>query len=96
MSFQALKLKNWFEGGQTLTITSLRRFRKEHLQKLCEANCIEILHDGKKVLKENYVQALFSAVSGYYFLDTGAKEFIFRSLERLRLPVNEWRGDPQW
>jgi hypothetical protein len=71
MSFQALE--EVFERP-TLMIPTLRKFRKEHLQKLCEAKCIKISHDGKRVLKEKYVQALFSAVSGYIVSDTKAKE----------------------
>ena len=66
MSFQALE--EAFERS-TLTIPKLRKFRKEHLQNLCEAKCIKISHDGR-VLKEKYVQALFSAVSGYKISDT--------------------------
>ena len=62
MSFQALEQA--FEQP-TLTIHKLRKFRKEHLQKLCEVKCIKISHDENRVLKEKYVQALFSAVSSY-------------------------------
>jgi hypothetical protein len=70
--FQALE--EAFERS-TLTIPILRRFRKEHLQNLCEAKSIKILHNGKIVLKETYVQALFSAVrSAYKVSDTSAKE----------------------
>ena len=59
-------LENWFEGRQKLTITSLRRFRKKDLQEFCERyNILSDIDHGKKVLKENYVQALLSAVSGY-------------------------------
>ena len=64
MSFQALK--EVFKCP-TLKISTLRKFPKEHLHNLCEAKCIKILNDGKRVLKEKYVQALFSAVSGYSF-----------------------------
>lgn len=90
MSFQALE--EAFER-QTLTISTLRKFQKAHLQNLCKVKCIKISHDGKKVLKEKYVQALFNAVSGYKVSDTRAKESNFRSLESLRLPVNEGLGD---
>jgi hypothetical protein len=82
MSFQALE--EAFEA-QTLTISTLRRFRKEQLQNLCEAKCIKISHNGKNALKEKYVQALFSAVSGYRVSDTIAKE---SSIGSLRSPVN--------
>ena len=64
MSFQALEAA--FERP-TLTISTLRKFPKEHLHNLCEAKSIKISHHGKRVLKEKYVQALFSAVSGYNF-----------------------------
>jgi hypothetical protein len=67
MSFHALE--EAFEC-RTLTIPKLRKFKKEHLQSLCEAKCIKISHDGKRVLKEKYVQALFSAVSGFSISDT--------------------------
>ena len=43
---------------------------KGTLQNLCKAKCIKISHDGKRVLKEKYVQALFIAVSGYNISDT--------------------------
>jgi len=72
MSFQALE--EAFERP-TLKIHTLRKFRKEHLHNLCEAKCIKILHDGKRVLKEKYVQALYSAVSGYKVSDIRAKEY---------------------
>ena len=64
MSFQALE-----EALECpmLTILALRKFQKEHLQNLCKVNCIKISHDRKRVLKEKYVQALFSTVSGYKF-----------------------------
>ena len=71
MSFQALE--EAFERP-TLKIYTLRKFRKEHLHNLCEAKCIKISHDRKRVLKEKYVQALYSAVSGYKVSDTRAKE----------------------
>lgn len=89
MSFQALE--EAFEHP-TLRISTLRKFRKEHLQNLCEAKCIKISHNGKRILKETYVQALFSAVSGYKFSDTRAKIHI-RELESLRSPVSKGRGD---
>jgi hypothetical protein len=90
MSFQALE--EAFER-QTLAISTLRKFRKEHLQNLCDAKCIKISHNGKKVLKEEYVQALFTAVSGYRVSDTIAKECNIRDLEGLRSPVNEGPSD---
>jgi hypothetical protein len=71
MSFQALE--EAFESP-TLTISKLRKFQKEHLKNFCEARCIKISDNGKRVLKEKYVQALFSAVSGYKVPDTRAKE----------------------
>ena len=64
MSFQALEQA--FKSP-TLKISTLRKFPKEHLHNLCEAKCIKISNDGKRPLKEKYVQALFSAVSGYSF-----------------------------
>jgi hypothetical protein len=70
MSFQALE--EAFEHPK-LTISTLRKFRKEHLQNLCEAKCIKISRNRERVLKEEYVQALFSAVSGYKASDTKAK-----------------------
>ena len=66
MSFQALE--EVFECP-TLMILTLHKFQKEHLQNLCKANCIKIPHDRKRVLKEKYVQTLFSTVSGYKFSD---------------------------
>jgi hypothetical protein len=51
------------------------------------------LHNEKKALKEEYVQALFTAVSGYRVSDTIAKEYNIRSLESLRSPVNKGRSD---
>jgi hypothetical protein len=71
MSFQALEKA--FESP-TLTVSKLRKFQKEHLKNFCEAKCIKISDNGKRVLKERYVQALFSAVSGYKVSDTRAKE----------------------
>ena len=44
-------------------------------------------------MKEDYVQALFTAVSGCRVSDTKAKESNFRNLESLRSPANEGRGD---
>ena len=61
MSFQALE--EAFECPM-LTILTLCKVQKEHLQNLCKVNCIKIPHDGKRILKEKYVQALFSTVSG--------------------------------
>ena len=87
MSFQALE--EVFER-QTLTISTLRKFRKEHLQNLCKVKCIKISHNGKK---EEYVQALFTAVSGYRLSDTMAKESNSGSLESLHSPVNEGGAD---
>ena len=90
MSFQALE--EAFER-QMLTISTLRKFRKEHLQNLCKAKCIKISHNGKK---EEYVQALFNGVSGYRFSDIIAKESNIRNiriLASLRSPENEGRGD---
>lgn len=89
MSFQALE--EAFKS-QTLTISTLRKFPKEHLQNLCKAKCIKISHNGK-TLKEDYVQALFTAVSGCRVSDTKAKESNFRNLESLCSPVNERRGN---
>ena len=71
MSFQALE--EAFECP-SLKISTLRKFPKEHLRDLCEAKCIKISDDGKRVLKEKYVQAIFSAVSEYTFSDTRTKE----------------------
>ena len=71
MSFQVLE--EAFESP-TLTISKLRKFRQERLKDFCEAKCIKISDSGKRVLKERYVQALFSAVSGYKVSDTRAKE----------------------
>jgi hypothetical protein len=48
-----------------MTISTLHKFRKEHLQNLCKVKCIKISHNEKKALKEEYVQAIFTAVSGY-------------------------------
>src|SRR5271156_1635358 len=90
MSFQALE--EVFER-QTLTISTLRKFRKEHLQNLCKAKCIKISHNGKKALKEEYVQALFTAVSGYRLSDTIAKESNSGSLESLHSPVKKGQAD---
>ena len=89
MSFQALE--EVFER-QTLTISTLRKFRKEHLQNLCKAKCIKISHNGK-ALKEEYVQALFTAVSGYRLSDTMAKESNSGSLESLHSPVKGGGAD---
>ena len=71
MSFQVLE--EAFKSP-TLTISKFRKFRKEHLKDFCKAKCIKISDSGKRVLKERYVQALFSAVSGYKVSDTRAKE----------------------
>ena len=71
MSFQALE--EVFER-QNLTISKLRKFRKEHLQNLCKVKSIKISHNERKTLKEEYVQAIFTAVSGYKVSDTIAKE----------------------
>jgi hypothetical protein len=70
LSFQALE--EAFERP-TLAISTLRKFRKEHLKNLCEAKSIKISHNGKSVLKEQFVQALFSTVSGYKVSDTRLK-----------------------
>jgi hypothetical protein len=70
MSFQALE--EAFERS-TLTISTLQKFRKEHLRNLCEAKSIKIAHNGERLLKEKYVQALFIAVSVYKVSDTRAK-----------------------
>jgi hypothetical protein len=53
----------------------------------------KISHNGKKALKEEYVQALFTAVSGYRISDTITKEFNIGSLEILCSPVNGGRAD---
>ena len=71
MSFQAIE--EAFKSP-TLTITRLRNFWKECLQKLCEEKSIKISYDGKRMLKEKYVQALFSTVSGYKVSDTKTQE----------------------
>ena len=71
MSFQVLE--EAFKSPM-LTISKLRKFRKERLKDFCEAKCIKISDSRKRVLKERYVQALFSTVSGYKVSDTRAKE----------------------
>ena len=71
MSFQVLK--EAFESP-TLTISKLLKFRKECLKDFCKVKCNKMSDSGKRVLKERYVQALFSAVSGYKVSDTRAKE----------------------
>ena len=78
MSFKTLE--EAFESPK-LTISSLRRFRKAHLQSLCEAKCIKIPQNGRRILKERYVQALFSAVRGYNVSDTRVKRILLRGLE---------------
>ena len=91
MSFQALEdaFKCW-----TLAISTLHKFQKEHLQNLCQAKCIKLSwHNGKNAVKEEYVQALFTAVACHWISDTIAKESNVRNLKCLCLPVNKGQGN---
>jgi hypothetical protein len=64
MSYQ--DLEEAFEHPK-LTIPKLQRFRKEQLERFCEANSIKVQQKGvKKPLKAAYVAALFNAVCNCY------------------------------
>ena len=60
MSYQALEKAFLLPA---LKISTLRKFRKEHLERLCAIHSVNVPKEGKKtVLKEVYVKALFNAV----------------------------------
>ena len=68
MSYQ--DLEDAFEHPK-LTISKLQRFRKEQLERFCEANSIKVQQKGvKKPIKAAYVAALFNAVCNCYNLGT--------------------------
>jgi hypothetical protein len=68
MSYQ--DLEEAFERA-TLTVSKLQRFRKEQLERFCEANSIKVQQKGvKRPIKAAYVAALFNAVCNGYHLRT--------------------------
>ena len=64
MSYQALEEAF---ADPKLNISKLHRFRKEHLQRFCEVNSIDVQREGtKEPTKAAYTTALFNAVCHYH------------------------------